>query len=80
MALGSTQPLTEISHRVPPGDKGGRCVGLTTWEPERPAALRACVGIALSIFMSPTKWRKLSHLATEQTQRMCLIDFIISKT
>jgi len=29
MALVSTQPLTEMSH----GDKGGRCVGLTTLPP-----------------------------------------------
>jgi hypothetical protein len=52
MALGSTQPLTEMSTR----SKGGRCVGLTTlppscadcvemWEPEPPGTLRACPGL-----------------------------------
>jgi hypothetical protein len=30
MVLGSTQPLTEISTRLFPGGKGGRCVRLTT--------------------------------------------------
>ena len=30
MALGSTQPLTEISTRDISWGKGGRCVGLTT--------------------------------------------------
>jgi hypothetical protein len=36
MALGSTQPLTEMSKWVPgifPGSKGGRCVRLTTLPP-----------------------------------------------
>ena len=34
MALGSTQPLTEMSTRdVSLGGKGGRCVGLTTLPP-----------------------------------------------
>ena len=31
--LGSTLPLTEMSTRGFPGDKGGRCVGLTTLPP-----------------------------------------------
>jgi len=31
MALGSTQPLTEMSTGEFPGDKGGRCVRLTTY-------------------------------------------------
>jgi len=35
MALGSTQPLTEMSTRVFPGGKGGRCVRLTTLPPSR---------------------------------------------
>jgi hypothetical protein len=53
MALGSTQPLTEMSTRNIPGGKGGRCVGLTTlpplcadclkiWEPQTTGTLRAC--------------------------------------
>ena len=34
MALESIQPLTEMSIRgISPGDKGGRCVGLTTVPP-----------------------------------------------
>ena len=31
MALGSTQPLVKMSTRNVPGDKGGRCVRLTTY-------------------------------------------------
>jgi hypothetical protein len=33
MALGSTQPLEKMSTRYIPGDKGGRCMGLTTSPP-----------------------------------------------
>jgi hypothetical protein len=55
MALGSTQPLTEVTG-ILPGGKGGRCVGLTTllpscadclqfWEPQPPGTLRACPGL-----------------------------------
>jgi hypothetical protein len=33
IALGSTQPLTEMSTRNLPGVKSGRCVGLTTLPP-----------------------------------------------
>jgi hypothetical protein len=50
MALGSTQPLTQISTMHISWGKGGRCVGLTTlppscadclkiWEPQRPGTL-----------------------------------------
>jgi hypothetical protein len=57
MALGSTQPLSEMSTRnISWGDKRGRCVGLTTlapssadcleiWEPQPPGTLRACPGL-----------------------------------
>ena len=57
MALGFTQPLTEMSARnISWGGKGGRCVGLTTlppscadcleiWEPQPPGTLRACPGL-----------------------------------
>jgi hypothetical protein len=54
MALGSTQPVTEMSTRNI--SWGGRCVGLTTlppscadflkiWEPQPPGTLRACQGL-----------------------------------
>jgi hypothetical protein len=33
MALGSTQPLTEMGTRLFPGGKGGRCVRLPTLPP-----------------------------------------------
>jgi len=58
MALGSTQPLTEMSTRsISWGGKGGRCAVLTTLPPSRadcpeilapqpPGNLRACPGIA----------------------------------
>jgi hypothetical protein len=56
MALGSTQPLTEMSTRnISMGGKGGRCVVLTTlpptradclkiWEPQPTGTLRTCPG------------------------------------
>jgi hypothetical protein len=58
MALGLTQPLTEMSTRniSRGGGKGGRCVWLTTlppscaywleiWEPQPPGTLTACLGL-----------------------------------
>jgi hypothetical protein len=57
MALGLTQPLTEMSTRnISWGGKSGRCVWLTTlplpsadcleiWEPQPPGTLRACIGL-----------------------------------
>ena len=57
VALGLTQPLTEMSTRnISWGAKGGRCVGLTTlppscadcleiWEPQPPGTLWACPGL-----------------------------------
>jgi len=59
MALGLTQPLTEMRTRnISWVGKGGRCVGLTTWppsfancleiwEPQPPGTLRVCPGTAL---------------------------------
>jgi hypothetical protein len=62
MALGLTQPLTEMSTRIFPGGKCGWCAGLTTlppscakclkiWESQPPGTLRACNEIAL-----PHQW------------------------
>jgi hypothetical protein len=56
MALGLTQPLTEMSAMNISWGKGGRCVGLTTlppscgycleiWEPHPPGTLRICAGL-----------------------------------
>ena len=43
MAPGSTQPLTEMSTRnISLGDKGGRCVGLTTLPPSCAICLEMC--------------------------------------
>jgi len=56
MAVGSTQPLTEMSRRnIFLGSKGGCCIGLValppscaycleTWEPKPLGTLRACPG------------------------------------
>jgi hypothetical protein len=56
MALGFTQPPTEMSTRNNNWGKGGRCVGLTIsphscadclemWEPQPSGTLRACSGL-----------------------------------
>jgi len=57
MALGLTQPLTEMSYQEYfLGGKGSRCVGLTTlplscaecleiWAPQPAGTLRACPGL-----------------------------------
>ena len=64
MALGLTQPLTEMSTRnISRGVKGGRCVWLTTlppsyvdcleiWEPQLPGSLRASPGLQWDCFTS----------------------------
>jgi hypothetical protein len=63
MALGSTQPLTEMSTR----GTGGRGVGLTTlppscadcleiWEPQPRGALRACPGCSGIALPLPSVW------------------------
>jgi len=66
MALGSTQPVTEMSTGMFPGGKGGRWVGLTTlptscadclkiWEPQPLGILRGCPGL---------QWDCLTFLCT----------------
>ena len=62
MALGSTQPLTEMSTgNTSLGCKGSHCVGLTTlppscadcleiWEPRALGTLRACPGLQWDCF------------------------------
>ena len=56
VALGLTQPLTEMSTRNISWGKGSRCIGLTTlppscadcleiWEPQPPETLWACPGL-----------------------------------
>jgi hypothetical protein len=56
MALGSTQPLTEMSTEIFPGGKDGPCVGLTTlpplyadclefWESQPPGTHWVCPGL-----------------------------------
>jgi hypothetical protein len=65
MALGSTQPLIEMSTRDISWDKDGQCVGLTTlplsyadflkiWKPQPPGNLgpvKACNRIALLLLL-----------------------------
>ena len=64
MALGSTQPLTEISTSNVSWNKGGRCVGLTTlpptcadcleiWEHEPPGTLRPYKIVHTRFFATP---------------------------
>jgi hypothetical protein len=63
MALGLTQPLTEMNIGIFPGGKDGRCVRLTTlptsyadcleiWEPQ--PTLQACNGIAVPFALVTT--------------------------
>jgi hypothetical protein len=77
MALGSTQPLTEMSTRLFPGGKGCRCVRLTTLQPscvvmksgnlnflEPSGPLQACNGTALPFYLllfESTVWRIVQH-------------------
>jgi hypothetical protein len=79
MALGSTQPLSEMSTRNLPGGKGrpARKADLTTicepsvykmWEPRRLTTLwafTACYGIALPYLNCTLKFRKQAFSRTE---------------
>ena len=70
MALGSTQPLTEMSTRSISWGKGGRCVRLTTLPPscavvtksgnlnflETSGPVQACNGTALLLLISVRGW------------------------
>jgi len=85
MALGSTQPLTEMSTRLFPGGEGGRCVKLTTLplscavvmrygnlnflEPYGP--LQACNETALLLLFTSSlrSWHTLAQLITPQPQK-----------
>jgi hypothetical protein len=69
MAQGPTQPLTEMSTRNISWGKGGRCVGLTTFQVpialksgtlkllEPPGPVKACNGIVL-----PFRVQFINHL------------------
>jgi len=81
MALGSTQPLTEMSTRNVSWGKGGRCVGLTNlppscadfleiWEPQSPGILWACPGLWWDCFTFT-----LLDLRRLRMQRRCLFRF-----
>jgi hypothetical protein len=68
MALGSTQPLVEMSTRNIPGGKGGRYVRLTSpplraecheiWEPKPPGTLWATPGLLRDSFTFTIKRRE----------------------
>jgi len=73
MALGSTQPLTEMSTRSISWGKGGRCVRLTTLPPpcavvtksgnlnflEHSGPVQACNGTALPSFYCQIMWLQI---------------------
>jgi hypothetical protein len=80
MALGSTQPLTEIITGIFPGGKGGRCVGLIlslycaewkSWEPQRPGIFGAYLGLQRN---SVSYNRFDNSLATFRTHTFSVID------
>jgi hypothetical protein len=84
MALGSTQPLTEMSTRNISWGKGGRCVGLKTllpscadflktWEPEPPGALKACNGIALPLPYTFVHHRRYISLDTDRVLKQDIL-------
>jgi hypothetical protein len=92
MALGPTQPLTEMSTRnISWGGKGSRCVGLTTlpsscadcleiWEPQPHGTLRACPVLYRDCFTFITSTPLLRHLLENvKSPSTYLIFFILHK-
>ena len=86
MALGSTQPLTEMSTGVFPGGKGGRCVRPTTLQPSCAVVmksgnlnflvpsgpLQACNGTALPYLQSSFNTRS-QHIESDTAgERVCM--------
>ena len=91
MALGSTQPLTEMSTRSISWGKGGRCVRLTTLPPsyvvmksvnlnflEPSGPLQACNGTAVPFYW-PTTHMSLWTSIMDNKRIMCvnLLDFTV---
>jgi hypothetical protein len=87
MALGSTQPLTEMNTRNILWGKGGRRVGLTTlppscadcpekWEPQPPGTLRACPGFALPLQYHRLIRRRMSCAVTRASRKPLNLFFI----
>jgi hypothetical protein len=69
MALESTQPLTEMSTRLFPGGKGGRCVRLTTLPPSCAVVMKS----GNLNFLEPSGPLQ-AHKGTAFTLYLCIID------
>jgi hypothetical protein len=83
LAMGSTQPITDVSTRDISWGKGGRCVGLTTLPPscvlkswihnllEPSGPVQACNGIALTSEVVTTSLLSTKESAVESALRLC---------
>ena len=67
MALGLTEPLTEMNARIHPRVKGGRCVGLT----KLPHSYAEC----LEIWEPQTPW-KANGIASTYVYYICSFDTV----
>jgi hypothetical protein len=77
MALGSTQPLTEMSTRNPPrGVKSSQCVGPTTLPPSVSRLSRQNVGASTPQPYGPA--RPVTGIASPFTK--CMNDMSVSRT
>ena len=88
MALGSTQPITEIVPGIFSDGKGGRCVGLTTlphlcadcleiWEPKPPGTMWVCKWTAWTVRSNTVQYVRFFSIVRQLLYFSLIFTFFI---